>query len=245
MSRPTYIRVAAAALLLFVSSDAATVVTPARATAAPDASVGPSGLPLPRFVSLKSGRVNSRIGPGVNYPVDWLYLKPGLPMEIIQEYDNWRRVRDSDGSEGLDQPVAAFGQAHGDHCALAARQGHLDSPARGTRAGRRYSRRHRAGGHRQDQPVQWAMVRDDVPGSHRLAEPVAGVGCLSRRVDQGLDQRPIAGKIVRLIDQPHCFRRSRTTMSTLAISMPSGGSGRLITLTGASAMSNTLFSPST
>ena len=61
---------------------------------------GPSGLPLPRFVSLKSGKVNSRIGPGVNYPVDWLYLKPGLPMEIIQEYDNWRRVRDLDGAEG-------------------------------------------------------------------------------------------------------------------------------------------------
>jgi SH3-like domain-containing protein len=62
--------------------------------------LGASGLPLPRFVSLKSGRVNSRIGPGVNYPVDWMYLKPGLPMEIIQEYDNWRRVRDSDGAEG-------------------------------------------------------------------------------------------------------------------------------------------------
>ena len=61
---------------------------------------GLSGLPLPRFVSLKSGRVNSRIGPGVNYAVDWMYLKPGLPMEIIQEYDNWRRVRDADGSEG-------------------------------------------------------------------------------------------------------------------------------------------------
>ncbi|RLP27934.1 SH3 domain-containing protein [Mesorhizobium sp. YM1C-6-2] len=62
--------------------------------------IGPSGLPLPRFVSLKSGRVNSRIGPGVNYAVDWLYLKSGLPMEIIQEYDNWRRVRDPDGAEG-------------------------------------------------------------------------------------------------------------------------------------------------
>ncbi|MEQ1941347.1 SH3 domain-containing protein [Mesorhizobium sp. VNQ89] len=68
--------------------------------AAADARRGPSGLPLPRFVSLKSGRVNSRIGPGVNYAVDWLYLKPGLPMEIIQEYDNWRRVRDADGAEG-------------------------------------------------------------------------------------------------------------------------------------------------
>jgi SH3-like domain-containing protein len=64
------------------------------------AAVGPSGLPLPRFVSLKAGRVNLRVGPGRNYAVDWLYLKPGLPMEIIQEYDNWRRVRDSEGAEG-------------------------------------------------------------------------------------------------------------------------------------------------
>jgi SH3-like domain-containing protein len=75
----------------------------AQSAAAPAQSVvtlGPSGLPLPRFVSLKSGRVNSRIGPGVNYSVDWLYLKSGLPVEIIQEYDNWRRVRDADGSEG-------------------------------------------------------------------------------------------------------------------------------------------------
>lgn len=65
-----------------------------------DMRLGPSGLPLPRFVSLKSGKVNSRIGPGINYAVDWLYMKPGLPMEVIQEYDNWRRVRDADGSEG-------------------------------------------------------------------------------------------------------------------------------------------------
>lgn len=77
-------------------------VSPAGAQAAQSAQVsrGPSGLPIPRFVSLKSGRVNSRIGPGVNYSVEWMYLKPGLPMEIIQEYDNWRRVRDADGSEG-------------------------------------------------------------------------------------------------------------------------------------------------
>jgi SH3-like domain-containing protein len=61
---------------------------------------GKSGLPLPRFVSLKSGRVNSRIGPGVTYAVDWMYLKAGLPVEIIQEFDNWRKVRDADGAEG-------------------------------------------------------------------------------------------------------------------------------------------------
>ncbi|WP_315919186.1 SH3 domain-containing protein [Mesorhizobium sp. SP-1A] len=62
--------------------------------------LGPSGLPLPRFVSLKSARTNSRVGPGANYSVDWMYTKAGLPMEIIQEYDTWRRVRDADGSEG-------------------------------------------------------------------------------------------------------------------------------------------------
>ena len=69
-------------------------------SAAQNVASGPSGLPLPRFVSLKSGRVNARVGPGLNYAVEWLYMKPGLPMEIIQEYDNWRRVRDSDGAEG-------------------------------------------------------------------------------------------------------------------------------------------------
>jgi SH3-like domain-containing protein len=74
----------------------------AQSAAAPAQSVtlGPSGLPLPRFVSLKSSRVNSRVGPGINYSVGWMYMKPGLPMEIIQEFDTWRHVRDADGSEG-------------------------------------------------------------------------------------------------------------------------------------------------
>jgi SH3-like domain-containing protein len=61
---------------------------------------GPSGLPLPRFVSLKASRVNLRVGPGQGYAVEWLYLKKGLPLEVIQEYDNWRRVRDHEGTEG-------------------------------------------------------------------------------------------------------------------------------------------------
>mgnify|MGYP003663283671 CR=1 FL=1 len=61
---------------------------------------GPSGLPLPRFVSLKAKRVNLRIGPGQDYAVAWLYTKSGVPMEVIQEYDNWRRVRDAEGTEG-------------------------------------------------------------------------------------------------------------------------------------------------
>jgi SH3-like domain-containing protein len=63
-------------------------------------SKGPSGLPLPRFVSLKAKSVNLRVGPSVDYAVAWRFLRPGVPVEIIQEYDNWRRVRDADGAEG-------------------------------------------------------------------------------------------------------------------------------------------------
>lgn len=95
------LRLGLCAALLGLGTLSATTITPSTAaSAAPEAVRGPSGLPLPRFVSLKAGRVNLRIGPGRNYSVDWMYLKPGLPMEIIQEYDNWRRVRDSEGAEG-------------------------------------------------------------------------------------------------------------------------------------------------
>jgi SH3-like domain-containing protein len=59
-----------------------------------------TGLPLPRFVSLKSKKVNLRVGPGQDYAVSWMFMKPGLPVEIIQEYDNWRRIRYADGSDG-------------------------------------------------------------------------------------------------------------------------------------------------
>jgi len=59
-----------------------------------------SGLPLPRFVSLRTDPINMRVGPGIRYPVDWVYLRRNLPMEIILEFDNWRRVRDPEGVEG-------------------------------------------------------------------------------------------------------------------------------------------------
>lgn len=59
-----------------------------------------SGLPLPRFVSLRSDQVNMRSGPGVRYPVDWVYLRRNLPVEVIAEFDTWRKIRDPDGAEG-------------------------------------------------------------------------------------------------------------------------------------------------
>ena len=59
-----------------------------------------SGLPLPRFVSLKADKVNMHIGPAKNHEVKWLYQRAGLPVEITAEFENWRRIRDSDGTEG-------------------------------------------------------------------------------------------------------------------------------------------------
>ena len=59
-----------------------------------------SGLPLPRFVSLKSNRVNVRRGPDKDHEVVWVYTRSALPVEITAEFDNWRRVRDQDGTEG-------------------------------------------------------------------------------------------------------------------------------------------------
>lgn len=59
-----------------------------------------SGLPLPRFVSLRAGEVNMRSGPGVQYPVDWVYKRRHLPMEVIAEFQTWRKVRDHQGTQG-------------------------------------------------------------------------------------------------------------------------------------------------
>lgn len=60
----------------------------------------PSGLPLPRFATTRSTPINVRVGPGTRYAIAWVYVKAGTPVEIIQEFDTWRKIRDVDGSEG-------------------------------------------------------------------------------------------------------------------------------------------------
>ena len=59
-----------------------------------------SGQPLPRFVSIGTDKAFVRTGPANRYPIKWVYKKEGLPVEIIQEFDIWRKIRDVDGSEG-------------------------------------------------------------------------------------------------------------------------------------------------
>ena len=62
--------------------------------------LGPSGLPIPRFVSLKAEKVNVRRGPSSDHAVAWVFQRKGLPVEIVAEFETWRRIRDSDGEEG-------------------------------------------------------------------------------------------------------------------------------------------------
>lgn len=59
-----------------------------------------TGLPLPRFVSLRADQVNLRTGPGVQYPVEWVYQRKDLPVEIIAEYRTWRKIRDWQSTQG-------------------------------------------------------------------------------------------------------------------------------------------------
>jgi SH3-like domain-containing protein len=68
--------------------------------AAKDSTLTTSGLPVPRYVSLKSDHVNVRAGPTKDQDVAWVYTRAGLPVEITAEFENWRRVRDSEGAEG-------------------------------------------------------------------------------------------------------------------------------------------------
>jgi SH3-like domain-containing protein len=68
--------------------------------AAKDSPLSASGLPVPRYVSLKSDHVNVRVGPTKDNDVAWVYTRAGLPVEITAEFENWRRVRDSEGAEG-------------------------------------------------------------------------------------------------------------------------------------------------
>ncbi len=65
-----------------------------------DATGSVSGLPVPRFVSLKSDRVNVRAGPTKDHDVRWVYTRAGMPVEITAEFENWRRIRDWEGAEG-------------------------------------------------------------------------------------------------------------------------------------------------
>jgi len=74
---------------------------PAASAHATDAAKGSAtGLPLPRFAALRSDEVNLRAGPGTRYPIDWVYKRRDLPVEIEREFEVWRLVVDPEGIKG-------------------------------------------------------------------------------------------------------------------------------------------------
>jgi SH3-like domain-containing protein len=79
------------------------------ASAQSETVTGPSsGLPLPRFASVRNAETNVRVGPGTRYDVAWVFLRGGVPVEIVQEFDVWRKIRDVEGAEGwLHQSLVA------------------------------------------------------------------------------------------------------------------------------------------
>ncbi len=59
-----------------------------------------SGLPLPRFVSLASDEINVRTGPGQMHPIRWVFARRGVPVQIVEEAQDWRRIVDHEGETG-------------------------------------------------------------------------------------------------------------------------------------------------
>ena len=57
-------------------------------------------LPIPRFVSLKVSEANIRTGPGIKFPIKWIFVKKNLPLEILDHYENWYNIRDEEQKQG-------------------------------------------------------------------------------------------------------------------------------------------------
>ena len=73
---------------------------PAPPPAPTDAKGKETGLPVPRFASLKTDEVNLRSGPGARYPIEWVYKRRELPVQIEREFDAWRLISDPEGVKG-------------------------------------------------------------------------------------------------------------------------------------------------
>lgn len=111
--RPVLLAAGVAAVLLAPAGgapaqDAAAVTEVAPvASGAPSAPSAPSvvrgavtGLPLPRYVTLKTSEGNARRGPGLGHRIDWVFTRAGMPLKVTAEHENWRRVEDADGAVG-------------------------------------------------------------------------------------------------------------------------------------------------
>jgi SH3-like domain-containing protein len=65
-----------------------------------DVSAQKTDLPIPRFASLRSAKVNLHVGPGLKYPVEWVLVYKNLPVLIVLEFGQWRKIKLFDGTIG-------------------------------------------------------------------------------------------------------------------------------------------------
>lgn len=98
MQRATIAAFLLAATLAGVTAGHAAVPAPDEPSTTPAGKV--SGLPVPRYASLKTDRVNLREGPSKDHRTNWVFQRAGMPVEITAEFETWRRIRDADGTEG-------------------------------------------------------------------------------------------------------------------------------------------------
>ena len=99
--RPTLVAIMFVAMTTSVACQDQPASEPVENVATEGPSIGPvTGLPLPRFASLKSNKVNARRGPSTSHRIDWVFLRTGIPLEIIAEFGNWRRIKAVDGVGG-------------------------------------------------------------------------------------------------------------------------------------------------
>jgi len=89
-----------ALLMVSITQFSGVLAPPLHAAQPTKQTTGASGLALPRWVALHSGKVHMRTGPGTHYPIDWVYRRQSMPMEVLDEHGPWRKVRDFEGTTG-------------------------------------------------------------------------------------------------------------------------------------------------
>ena len=171
---------------------------PAAGTAAAEPPGGRrgTGLPVPRYVSLKTDRVNLREGPSKDHRTAWVFQRAGLPVEIVAEYETWRRIRDSEGTEGWVLHSLLSGPAHRPRHALGQGRGGADRLLERPEDDAEIGRAPAAGGDRQRQGLHRHLVPGGDrprrrPRRHRLHPPGQALGRLSER-EGGVDGRELS-----------------------------------------------------
>ena len=54
----------------------------------------------PYWASLRASEVNMRVGPSADFPIEWVYRRPGLPVKVVRVHEGWRLVEDPEGARG-------------------------------------------------------------------------------------------------------------------------------------------------